>query len=88
MGGDWSQLSANVTGDYSETLKSQTHLHITKTGGPQEVSDLLQWKNGLVASNSTWSVIDRGINAVPVWKIIQVCNYKVEDVYCKTQDSY
>lgn len=77
VGGDWSQLSANVTGDYSETLKSQTHLHITKTGGPQEVSDLLQWKNGLVASNSTWSVIDRGINAVPVWKIIQVCNYKV-----------
>ena len=39
------------------------------TGGP---SDLSQWKTSLVASNSTWSLIDRGTNTVPVWDIIQV----------------
>lgn len=71
--GDWSKLTGNITGDYNETLKSQTYLHVNKTGGAQEVSDLLQWKNGLVASSSTWSLIDRGLNAVPVWNIIQVC---------------
>ena len=70
--GSWSNLSANITGTYSETLKSNTYLYVSKTGGPEEVSDLAQWKNGLVASNSTWSVIDRGIDTVPVWKIIQV----------------
>lgn len=77
VGGDWSRLISEVMGNCSETLRSQTHLFITQTGGPPEVTDLLQWKNGLVASNSTWSVIDHGTNAVPVWKIIQVWHYEV-----------
>ena len=74
VGGDWSKLHANITGKFSETLKSQTHLHVTKIGGPQEVSDLPEWKNGLVASNSSWSVIDCGTDVVPLWKIVQVCD--------------
>jgi len=74
VGGDWSKLSANITGEYNETLKSQTYLHVNKIGGPQEVSDLLQWKNELVASSSTWSLIDCGLTVIPVWNIIQVCS--------------
>jgi len=75
--GDWSRLISDVMRSCSETLRSQTHLFITQTGGPPEVTDLLQWETGLVASNSTWSVIDSGTNAVPVWEIIQVWHYTV-----------
>lgn len=76
--GDWSKLTVEVTGNFSKTLKSQTHLYTTQTGGPPEVTDLHQWENELVARNSTWSVIDYGANEVPVWKIIQVWRYQTD----------
>ena len=40
--------------------------------GARERLSLPMWKSGLVASNSTWSLIDRGTQTVPVWEIIQV----------------
>ncbi|XP_070347041.1 interferon-induced very large GTPase 1-like isoform X2 [Equus asinus] len=45
-------------------------LCMAQTGGPPEANGLLQWKAGLVASNQTWCVIDRGLQLVPVWDII------------------
>ena len=53
---------------YSDSLTSVTYV---EEGGHPEGSSLL-WKASLVASNSTWSLIDRGTNTVPVWEIIQV----------------
>ena len=76
--GDWSKLIAEVTSNFSKTLNSQTHLCMTQTGGPPEVTDVHQWETGLVASNSTWSVIEYGANEVPVWKIIQVWRYQTD----------
>jgi hypothetical protein len=70
-----SSLHGKFQGKYSKTMMSQTFLEVTKTGGPQEVSGLPEWKNGLVASNSTWSLIDRGTTLVPVWDIITM-NHK------------
>ena len=55
-------------GAYSESLTSVTYV---EEGGNPEGSSWL-WKASLVASNSTWSLIDRGTNTVPVWEIIQV----------------
>ncbi|XP_035282408.1 interferon-induced very large GTPase 1-like [Anguilla anguilla] len=49
---------------------SQVGLSISKTGGPAEVDDHLQWKSHLVTSNRTWSVIDRGTTLIPVWEIL------------------
>ncbi|KAL0629424.1 Interferon-induced very large GTPase 1 [Plecturocebus cupreus] len=38
--------------------------------GPPEADGLVQWKAGLIASNQTWYVIDRGLQLVPIWDII------------------
>jgi hypothetical protein len=43
---------------------------VAQTGGPPEADGLVQWKAGLVASNQTWCVIDRGLKLVPIWDII------------------
>lgn len=67
-----SNIEASLSGRYSEDLIRMTTLEVTVTGGPPEVSSLPQWKSGMTASNSTWSLIDRGTNTVPVWDIIQV----------------
>ncbi|XP_053553320.1 interferon-induced very large GTPase 1 [Bombina bombina] len=57
-----------------ETRKKQNEkniqLYVTKTGGPLAVDSIGAWKAGLVASNETWSVVDRGFSLVPVWEII------------------
>ncbi|XP_032040421.1 interferon-induced very large GTPase 1-like [Aythya fuligula] len=54
--------------------RSSTHravqLYVTKTGGPAETDSLPEWKCGLVANNTTWCVIDRGSQLIPVWDII------------------
>ena len=65
-----SRIKARYTGNCCESTISQTQLEILQTGGPPEHSTLTDWKTGLVSSNSTWSVIDRGTMLVPVWDII------------------
>ena len=67
-----SNMKGNICKIFSEALRSQTFLEVTITGGPPEVTGLPDWKNGLVASNSTWYLIDRGTVQVPVWDIIQL----------------
>ncbi|XP_058862271.1 interferon-induced very large GTPase 1-like isoform X1 [Acipenser ruthenus] len=61
--------------DRREALWRNIELSVSKTGGPAEADSLLQWKTGLIASNKTWCVIDRGLQIVPVWDII-ICNHK------------
>nr|XP_027775725.1 interferon-induced very large GTPase 1-like [Marmota flaviventris] len=53
-----------------QNLQNKVQLSVTQTGGPQEADGLIQWKAGLVASNQTWCVIDRGLQLVPIWDII------------------
>ena len=66
------KLKTKLQGNFSEALISKTTVEVTKMGGPQAASNMSQWKSGLVASDSTWNVIDRGNITVPVWEIIQV----------------
>ena len=70
--GNVSKLKTFLNGNFSEALMSNTIVEVAKKGGPQSTSNIPLWKSGLVASNSTWSVIDCGSNEVPVWEIIQV----------------
>ncbi|KAK1335983.1 hypothetical protein QTO34_003783 [Cnephaeus nilssonii] len=53
-----------------QNLQTKVELSVAQTGGPPEANGFLQWKAGLIASNQTWSVIDRGLQLVPIWDII------------------
>ena len=70
--GEVSKLKAWFKGDFSEALMARTFIELFKKGGPHPTSNIPLWIRGLVASNSTWNVIDCGNNRVPVWEIIQV----------------
>ena len=56
---------------YSDALISQTSLKVNLTGGPLVVRDYSEWVRGLEMSNSTWSLIDRGTERVPVWDVFK-----------------
>lgn len=65
--------SNSKTASYSTThqkLKTKVQLSVAQTGGPAEADGIAQWTAGLVASNQTWSVIDRALQLVPIWDII------------------
>ena len=68
---DIANIKSKYSDSCSETTIAQTILEVNKNGGHPEISALADWKLGLVADNSTWSVIDRGTFLVPVWDIIQ-----------------
>ncbi|EGW00917.1 Interferon-induced very large GTPase 1 [Cricetulus griseus] len=61
------------TASYSTThqnFQTKVKLSVAQIGGPAEADGIAQWTAGLVASNQTWSVIDRGLQLVPIWDII------------------
>ncbi|XP_032040425.1 interferon-induced very large GTPase 1-like [Aythya fuligula] len=70
--GDASNSSSKAS--FQGRDRSSTHtavqLHVTKTVGPAETDSLPEWKCGLVANNTTWCVIDRGFQLIPMWDII------------------
>ncbi|XP_065800497.1 interferon-induced very large GTPase 1-like [Muntiacus reevesi] len=53
-----------------QNLQTKVQLSVAQTGGPPEATGFLDWKDGLVANNQTWCVIDRGTQLVPVWDIV------------------
>ncbi|XP_060223763.1 interferon-induced very large GTPase 1-like [Meriones unguiculatus] len=65
--------SHSKTVSYSKThrnFQTKVHLSVAQTGGPAKAHGIAQWTTGLVTSNQTWSVIDRGLQLVPIWDII------------------
>lgn len=71
-GVDMSRTSSKTNCDRktSKNLQANIQLSMSQTGGPPDADDMSQWKAGLVASNQTWHVIDRGDQLVPIWDII------------------
>ncbi|XP_035280320.1 interferon-induced very large GTPase 1-like [Anguilla anguilla] len=90
MSASLSQSKGSFEGNSSASLLSKVQLSVSKSGGPIETDDHLKWKSGLVTSNKTWHVIDRGDTLVPVWDIIlsshsqdfdnasSLCNFIIE----------
>ncbi|KAM4021970.1 interferon-induced very large GTPase 1-like [Anomaloglossus baeobatrachus] len=78
-GGDLDLSKTDLQGSIDRSTMSKFQKDIqffsTKTGGPSEVDSLIQWRSGLISSNKTWSVIDRGIQLMPIWEII-VSNHR------------
>ncbi|XP_037749665.1 interferon-induced very large GTPase 1 [Chelonia mydas] len=61
---------ASFQGTDRKPMQTEIQLFVTQTGGPPGVDSFTAWKSGLLASNKTWSVIDRGSQLIPVWDII------------------
>ncbi|XP_054149383.1 interferon-induced very large GTPase 1-like [Melozone crissalis] len=69
-----SSSQASVLGRARESSHTAIQLYVVNTGGPADTASLPQWKTGLVSDNTTWCVIDRGFQLIPVWDII-LCNH-------------
>ncbi|KAL9862901.1 interferon-induced very large GTPase 1-like isoform 2-T3 [Geothlypis trichas] len=69
-----SSSQASVLGRAGESSHTAIQLYVINTGGPAVRSSFPQWKMGLVSDNTTWCVIDRGFELIPVWDII-LCNH-------------
>ncbi|CAN8205188.1 unnamed protein product [Coccothraustes coccothraustes] len=69
-----SSSQASVQGRAGESSRTAIQLYVVNTGGPADTASLPQWKTGLVSDNTTWCVIDRGFQLIPVWDII-LCNH-------------
>ncbi|XP_056342764.1 interferon-induced very large GTPase 1-like [Oenanthe melanoleuca] len=65
---------ASVLGRASASSHTAIQLYMVNTGGPADTTSLPQWKTGLVSDNTTWCVIDRGAELIPVWDVI-LCNH-------------
>uniref|UniRef100_A0A8D2QL09 MACPF domain-containing protein n=1 Tax=Zosterops lateralis melanops TaxID=1220523 RepID=A0A8D2QL09_ZOSLA len=61
---------ASVLGRAGESSHTAIQLSMVNTGGPPDTAALPQWKTGLVSDNTTWCVIDRGFELIPVWDVI------------------
>ncbi|KFO78282.1 Interferon-induced very large GTPase 1, partial [Cuculus canorus] len=83
IGASFSHFGINTTVDFSKSssqasfqgkdersAQTEAQVYVTNTGGPSETDFLPQWKSGLVTNNTTWCVIDRGFQLIPVWDII------------------
>ncbi|XP_062344342.1 interferon-induced very large GTPase 1-like [Cinclus cinclus] len=69
-----STSQASVLGRAGESSHTAIQLYVVNTGGPADTTSLPQWKTGLVSDNTTWCVIDRGFELIPVWDVI-LCNH-------------
>ncbi|XP_063009467.1 interferon-induced very large GTPase 1-like [Melospiza melodia melodia] len=63
-------LSFSQKEDNSTLVKISIQLYVVNTGGPADTASLPLWRTGLVSDNTTWCVIDRGFELIPVWDVI------------------
>ncbi|XP_053858127.1 interferon-induced very large GTPase 1-like [Vidua macroura] len=69
-----SSSMASVWARVRKSSQTAIQLYVVNTGGPADTTSLPQWKAGLASDNTTWCVIDRGFELIPVWDVIQ-CNH-------------
>ncbi|XP_066170659.1 interferon-induced very large GTPase 1-like [Sylvia atricapilla] len=69
-----SSSNASVLERAGESSHTAIQLYVVNTGGPPDTASLPQWRTGLMSDNTTWCVIDRGFELIPVWEII-LCNH-------------
>ncbi|XP_037988002.1 interferon-induced very large GTPase 1-like [Motacilla alba alba] len=65
-----SRSKTSVLGRARENSHAAIQLYVMNTGGPADTASLPQWKTGLMSDNTTWCIIDRGFQLIPVWEII------------------
>ncbi|XP_066036273.1 interferon-induced very large GTPase 1-like [Chamaea fasciata] len=65
-----SSSNASILGRARESSHTAIQLSVVNTGGPPDTASFPQWKMGLLSDNTTWCVIDRGFELIPVWDVI------------------
>ena len=81
-------LNCNWKGDYEDSVLEKTSFRVETKGGPPECFSLIKWKTGLVSSNATWSIVDRGHNFKGIWELMKnhsdsfIDNGKFESILC------
>ena len=66
------QLKILFLGKCSKDVLESTTLEVKIIGGPIKAKSLSQWKDGLLQSNDTCVLIDRGYTWTPIWNIVDV----------------
>ena len=84
----------NIEGKYSHSDLQNISFRMETKGGPPEcASSLLKWKKGLAASNTTWSIVDRGLNFKGIWELLKnhserfTCVDDLESALCEAWQS-
>ena len=73
--GNIGYVSGSYDGKNAEDWQKKVKVTSGQLGGPPGITNLAQWKDGLIASNSTWKVIGQEMNAVYIWEILEM-NYQ------------
>ncbi len=63
-------------GEHHKKLENRVKVTHGQRGGPSEVAGIQLWKDGLMASNNTWSIIGEEMNLVHIWEIIKMNHNK------------
>ena len=75
------ETASNGTHKHDESSAIQLHSDIK--GGPQHVSSVEAWKNGLVSDSRTWAVIEcessNRNDYITVYELVQNCTESLED---------
>ena len=64
-------IKVNYSTNCSKKTCLNTHLVVTRKGGPLEAANFSKWNEDLVTDNDTWIVTDRGEKLEAVWDIIK-----------------
>lgn len=70
---DSATSSAYSSATYDKSEQSKVDLYTSYNGGPYNVTNPNRWREGLIESNCTWAVIDRGKcsrDFVGIWDLI------------------
>lgn len=79
VSGSYLSNHSDIGKKYSHTELSRVELQIEKTGGPPEVEDYHEWKDGLACASSTWALISSQ-HFVGIWQILQNNSTQFKDV--------
>ena len=69
---DISYGTGSYTGSKTNDEKTNVKIEHGQEGGPPELTGLLQWIDGLIASNSTWKIINQNMDLMYIWEILKL----------------
>ena len=73
---DISYGTGSYTGSKTNDEKTNVEIEHGQEGGPPELTGLPQWKDGLIASNSTWKIINQKMDLMYIWEILKLNHSK------------
>ena len=69
---DISYGTGSNTGSKTNDEKTNVEIEYGQEGGPPELTSLPQWKDSLIASNSTWKIINQKMDLMYIWEILKL----------------